>query len=134
MTTKLTGYNTTLRQAMTVETDISKIRNIAIIARLEPVPGQLVLDQVVVKLKPAHAQALHDRVVAIAGVDQHRVAAAKDQEAVDRHPPDAPAFVAQHQKAGLELDIAIIEQVDRQCHRSVLPVIAGRCPASFQSR
>ena len=35
MTTKLTGYNTTLRQAMTVETDISKIRNIAIIAHVD---------------------------------------------------------------------------------------------------
>ena len=35
MTTKITGYNTTSRQTMTVETDLSKLRNIAIIAHVD---------------------------------------------------------------------------------------------------
>ena len=58
------------------------------------------------ELQPAHAERLHDLVGAVAGVDQDRLGAAEDQEAVDRNAPGAAAVVAEHEEAGFELDVA----------------------------
>ena len=89
-----------------------RVDDVADIAGFQAMPGELVLDHVVMGLKTPHPQAFHDRVVAISGVDHDGMASAQNQEAVDRHPRNPPAMVSEHQKTVLELDVTIIEQMD----------------------
>ena len=92
------------------------VEDVADVAELEAVPGELVLDQVLVELEPAHAEGLHDRVRAIARVDQHGPRPAQDQKAERRHPAGPAAIAAEHEKARLELDVAIIQDLDLERH------------------
>ena len=85
-----------------------RVQNVTDIAELQAVSGELVLDHILMELQPSHAERFHDRIVAVAGIDQHRILAAEDQIAVDRHAPGPPAFMAEHQEARLELDVAIV--------------------------
>ena len=85
---------------------------------LDAVFGKLVLDHVLVVLQPAHPERFHDRVVAIAGIDDDRIAATDDQEAVHRHPFGPSTSATEHEKARFELDIAEVEHLDFQRHPS----------------
>jgi len=80
------------------------------------VPRELVLDHVLVELKPAHAQRFHDLIGAIAGVDHDRVGAAEDQEAERQDAAGAAAVAPEHEEARFQLDIAIVQDLDFQRH------------------
>ncbi len=95
------------------------VDDVAHVADLEAVPGELVLHHVLMELEAAHAERLHDRVVAVAGIDHHGVAAARDEEAVDRDAPGAPAIPAEDEEARFELDIAVVEELDLERHGRV---------------
>jgi hypothetical protein len=90
----------------------------------DAVPGELVLDHVLMVLQPAHSQALHDLIVAIAGIDHHRPGTAEDQETVGVYPPGAPAIAPQHEKAGFQLDVAVVQDLDLERH-VVVPLVAS---------
>ena len=92
------------------------VHDIAHIAHPHAVPGELVLDHVLVELEAAHAEALHDLVVAVAGIDHHRPGPAEDQEAIGRHAAGAAAIAAEHEEARFQLDIAIVENLDFEGH------------------
>src|SRR5208337_424038 len=53
---------------------------------------------------------------AVPGVDQDRIGPAQDQKAERRHAPSAAAIAPKHEEARLELDVAIIENLDFQRH------------------
>ena len=57
------------------------VADIADVAHPHAVARELVLDHVLVELKPAHAQRFHDLVGAITGVDHDRIGTADDQKA-----------------------------------------------------
>ena len=87
---------------------------------------ELVLDHVLVELEAPHAEALHDLVRAIAGVDHDRVGAPEDEEPERRDAARAPAVAPEHEEARFELDVAVVEHLDFERH--------GRSPLSLSSR
>ena len=62
------------------------VADVADVAGRDAVAGELALQRLVVGLEAAHAERFHDGVVAEAGVDDDRVLAAEDQEAVGVDP------------------------------------------------
>ncbi len=103
------------------------VADVADVADAHAVARELVLDHVLVELEAAHAERLHDRVVAVAGVDHDRVLPAEDQEAVDGHAAGAAAVAAEHEEARFELDVAVVEQLDFQGHLlCLLPLTIAR--------
>ena len=81
--------------------------------------GKLVLDHVLVKLEPAHAERLHDLIRAVAGVDENRIGPAEDQKSERRHAAGAAAIAAKDKEARFELDVAIVEDLDFERHDSL---------------
>ena len=111
-----------------------RVQHVAHIAHPHAVFRELVLDHVLVELEAAHAEALHDLVVAIAGIDHDGPGSAQDQKAIGRHTARATAIAPQHEEARFKLDIAIVEHLDFQSHLGLLiPSIgrAGRPGARF---
>jgi hypothetical protein len=92
------------------------VQHVAHVAHPDAMVGQLPFDHVLVELQAAHPQRLHDRVVAVAGVDDDGVAPAEDEKAVDRHAPGAPAIAPEDEEARFELDVAVVEHPDFQSH------------------
>ena len=82
------------------------------VAHPHAVAGELVLDHVLVELQAAHAQRFHDLVGAVAGVDHDRPGAAEDEKAEREDAARASAIAPQHQEARLELDVAVVEDLD----------------------
>ena len=95
-----------------------RVADVANITDLDPMTGKLVLDHVLVVLQSAHAQRFHDRVVAIAGIDDDRILPAEDQEAIDRHALHPSAATTKHEKARFELNVAKVQHLDFQRHQS----------------
>ena len=92
------------------------VADIANIAHLNAVPRQLVFNHIVVELQTAHAQHLHDGIVAVAGIHHNRVLAAKDQKAIDWHAFGPSAVTSEHKEARFQLDITIVKQSDFKRH------------------
>jgi hypothetical protein len=63
-----------------------------------------------------HAQRFHDLIGAIAGVDHDGIGSADDQKAERQDAAGAAAVAPEHEKAGFELDIAIVQDLDFQRH------------------
>ena len=93
-----------------------RVQHVADVAHPHAVLRELVLDHVLVELEAAHAEALHDLVMAIAGVDHEGPGSAQDQKAVGRHTARAAAIAPQHEEAQFKLDIAVVEHLDFQSH------------------
>ena len=92
------------------------VQHVAHVAHAHAVARELVLDHVLVELQPAHAERFHDLVRAVAGVDHDRPGAAEDQEAEGRHAPRAAAVAPEHQEARFQFDVAVVEDLDFECH------------------
>ena len=110
-----------------------RVHDVADVPRLQPMVCQLVFDHVSMVLEPSHSEGFHDGVVAIPGIDQDRIFAARYQESTDRHATHPTAIVAQHEKRGLKLDVAVVENVDLKCHLLVSLLTRGRCPHVLDS-
>src|SRR3569833_4749333 len=96
------------------------VTDIADVAHSHAMAHQLVLDHVLMELQAAHAERFHDLVGPIAGVHDDRIGPAEDQEAQRQHPPGAAAIAPQHQEARIQLDVAIVQDLDLQRHWSSL--------------
>ena len=96
-----------------------RVADEAHVAHPHAVARELVLDHVLMKLQPAHAERFHDLVGAIAGIDHDWIRTTQDQEA-ERQDPAGPAAVApQNKEARLQFDVAIVQDLDFQRHLSL---------------
>ena len=89
-----------------------RVQDVAHVAELQPVFLELILDHILMRLHPAHAERFHDLVGAIAGVDQDRPGSAENEEAIDVgtrrvRPQSRPST----RKLEFELDIAVVENL-----------------------
>ena len=75
------------------------VQDVSDITGLEVVAGELVFDHVLMELQPAHAEAFHDRIVAIAGVHEDRPRAAEDKITIDRDTGRPSAIVAKDERS-----------------------------------
>src|ERR1700740_3253331 len=98
-----------------------RMANEAYVAHAHAVARKLVLDHVLVELKAAHAERFHDLIGAITGIDYDRVGPAEDQKAERQDTARSTAVAPQDKKARLQLNVAIVKDLDFQRHRS-LPV------------
>src|SRR3954464_2417866 len=89
------------------------------IAHADAVARELVLDHVLVELKPAHAQRFHDLVGAITGVDHDRIGTADDQKAQRQDTAGPAAITAEHEKTRFQFDIAIVQNLYFKRHVSL---------------
>ena len=102
------------------------VQHVSNVPHAHAVLRQLVLDHVLVELQAAHAERFHDLVRAVAGVDHDRPRTTEDEEAEGRHPARAAAVAPQHQEARFELDVAVVENLDFECHCFPLAVLSVR--------
>ncbi len=104
-----------------------RVADVADVAHPHAVARELVLDHVLVELKPAHAERFHDLVGAIAGIDHHRIGTAEDQKAERQDTAGAAAIAAEHEKARFQFDIAVVQNLDFKRHVSLSPNSLVRC-------
>src|SRR5438445_12722556 len=95
------------------------------VAHAHAVACELVLDHVFMELQATHAESFHDLVGAVAGVDDNRVGAPRNEKAQRQYAARASTVAAEHQETRFQFDVAIVKNLDFQRH-VYLP-----CPVLF---